>query len=72
MVAEAMNQSLFKCPICRSEVSRDNDAFPFCSERCRTIDLGCWAAGDYRFAGEAVELPDQSSEYSSEDSPVRP
>jgi hypothetical protein len=24
--------------------------FPFCSDRCRVIDLGKWAAGDYRIA----------------------
>ena len=35
------------CPICRKEVSRDNPDFPFCSERCRTIDLGNWASGKY-------------------------
>ena len=35
------------CPICRKEVSRENPDFPFCSERCRTIDLGNWASGKY-------------------------
>jgi len=36
-----------KCPICRKEMKRDNPEFPFCSERCRTIDLGNWASGKY-------------------------
>jgi endogenous inhibitor of DNA gyrase (YacG/DUF329 family) len=27
---------------------------PFCSQRCRLIDLGRWADGGYRVAGEAV------------------
>jgi hypothetical protein len=35
------------CPICRKEVSRENPEFPFCSERCRIIDLGNWASGKY-------------------------
>ena len=37
-----------RCPICKaetdSEVHRD---FPFCSERCRTQDLGNWASEKY-------------------------
>jgi len=36
-----------KCPICRKKVARENPDFPFCSERCRVIDLGNWASGKY-------------------------
>jgi endogenous inhibitor of DNA gyrase (YacG/DUF329 family) len=36
-----------RCPICRKIVLRSEPEFPFCSERCRTIDLGKWASGDY-------------------------
>jgi uncharacterized protein len=35
------------CPICRKEVESGDSNFPFCSERCRTIDLGKWASGAY-------------------------
>lgn len=28
---------------------------PFCSERCRMIDLGHWASGDYAVPGAAVD-----------------
>ena len=35
------------CPICRKEVKKENPEFPFCSERCRIIDLGNWASGKY-------------------------
>ncbi len=35
------------CPICGEPAREDNPSFPFCSERCRTIDLGKWASGDY-------------------------
>ncbi len=36
-----------RCPSCRSLVLREDPHFPFCSERCRTIDLGKWASGGY-------------------------
>lgn len=35
------------CPICKKAVKNNNPDFPFCSERCRTIDLGKWASGNY-------------------------
>jgi uncharacterized protein len=39
----------FKCPICQKKVDwLPTNAFkPFCSERCRLIDLGAWADGTY-------------------------
>ena len=36
-----------RCPICRTVVLRKDPEFPFCSERCRLIDLGKWASGAY-------------------------
>lgn len=36
-----------RCPICKKAVKRSDPDFPFCSERCRTIDLGKWASGEY-------------------------
>jgi uncharacterized protein len=36
-----------KCPICKKEVQLDNPETPFCSERCRIIDLGNWASEKY-------------------------
>jgi endogenous inhibitor of DNA gyrase (YacG/DUF329 family) len=49
------------CPICRKEVIRDNPEFPFCSERCRLIDLGNWASGKY-----VISSPLSQSEPASE------
>ncbi len=38
-----------KCPVCKKETAwGDNPFRPFCSERCRLIDLGKWAAEEYR------------------------
>ncbi len=53
----------FRCPICKQAVKRTNDDFPFCSSRCRTMDLGQWASGDYRIAGEAALIPDRVDDY---------
>jgi endogenous inhibitor of DNA gyrase (YacG/DUF329 family) len=36
-----------KCPICRKEVPRESVYLPFCSERCKLIDLGNWASEKY-------------------------
>ena len=38
------------CPICRKEVPLDSPDIPFCSDRCRLIDLGKWASGDYKIS----------------------
>jgi uncharacterized protein len=35
------------CPVCKKAVKSADSDFPFCSERCRTIDLGRWASGAY-------------------------
>ena len=38
-----------KCPRCRQETSFEDNPFrPFCSERCKLIDLGKWISGSYR------------------------
>lgn len=36
-----------KCPICKKDVTRENEYFPFCCERCKLIDLGNWASEKY-------------------------
>lgn len=42
-----------KCPICKKKTEWENNPFrPFCSERCKLIDLGAWAAEEYRIEGE--------------------
>lgn len=35
------------CPICKKPVALSDPEAPFCSERCRIIDLGNWASGKY-------------------------
>jgi len=36
-----------RCPTCRTIVLAGSEDFPFCSDRCRVIDLGKWASGGY-------------------------
>jgi endogenous inhibitor of DNA gyrase (YacG/DUF329 family) len=53
-----MKSSKIKCPICKKETQWDDNPFrPFCSERCRLIDLGKWASEDYRIPGEKRDSP---------------
>ena len=35
------------CPICKKEVPIDDPNMPFCSDRCRLLDLGNWASEKY-------------------------
>ncbi len=49
-----------RCPICRKPTRSEQHAeFPFCSERCRLIDLGRWASEEYVIREPLVE-PDES------------
>jgi len=54
------------CPICGAEVTprSANKAFPFCSARCKSIDLGKWLDEDYRVPA----TPDEAGE-GDEDAP---
>jgi endogenous inhibitor of DNA gyrase (YacG/DUF329 family) len=53
-----------QCPQCTKQVTwPDTATYPFCSERCRLIDLGVWAEGDYRLPGEPVVDDEIGSEY---------
>lgn len=51
------------CPTCRgpSLFSPDNRWRPFCSERCRQIDLGAWASEDYRVPAPIQPDPDDDT-----------
>ena len=50
----------FTCPICKAPTAKATHAdFPFCSERCRLVDLGRWFAEDYRVEGKPAPRPDE-------------
>jgi len=44
-----------RCPTCKTIVLRTDDYFPFCSDRCRLIDLGKWASGGYRISSPVLD-----------------
>lgn len=53
-----------RCPVCNREFDpQKSSALPFCSERCRTIDLGRWLGETYHLPvvpdPEADEAPDE-------------
>jgi endogenous inhibitor of DNA gyrase (YacG/DUF329 family) len=55
--------TLVNCPHCgRQREWRDNPWRPFCSERCKLIDLGAWLEERHAIPGEAAEIPDADSE----------
>jgi endogenous inhibitor of DNA gyrase (YacG/DUF329 family) len=61
-----MSASGVKCPTC-GRVIEWSDAFPFrpfCSERCRLIDLGAWLTEQHAIPGDTptAEPPDREKE----------
>ena len=50
-----------KCPICTKPAKprAENTAFPFCSARCKTVDLGKWLSEEYRVPLD--EEPDEEA-----------
>ncbi len=56
-----------RCPRCGKETSlgQDNPFRPFCSERCKLIDLGHWVSTDYR-------VPTRTSDEEEDGEPLPP
>lgn len=59
-----------RCPICRKIVLKNEAEFPFCSERCRTVDLGRWASGGYVISSPITD-PESIEEAGYLESPQR-
>ena len=54
-----MSPATVKCPTCRREIDWSNAPFrPFCSERCRLIDLGAWLSEQRSIPGDTVQPAD--------------
>jgi hypothetical protein len=46
-----------KCPNCGKPVTLEDNAYrPFCSERCKLVDLGRWVNEEYRVPGKPIPL----------------
>ena len=56
-----------RCPICKKAVKRTNPDFPFCSDRCRIIDLGKWASGGYVISSPVTDAEEGIRDRTVED-----
>jgi hypothetical protein len=54
-MAAKKKAKVFKCPTCGMLVLIDGEDFPFCSDRCRKIDLGKWASGVYKISSPILD-----------------
>jgi len=61
-VKTAVTPPVVSCPTCGAAVtwSAENRWKPFCSERCKLIDLGQWATEKYRVPAKEQEPDDES------------
>ncbi|MGA7906330.1 MAG: DNA gyrase inhibitor YacG [Candidatus Sulfotelmatobacter sp.] len=57
-----------RCPICKKPVRSTDVEFPFCSDRCRAIDLGRWASGAYVVSSPVTDAEEAIRESAPEDS----
>jgi len=55
---------IVKCPRCGKDAEFSGNQFrPFCSERCKQIDLGNWISGNYK-------IPEKSKDESEDETPL--
>jgi endogenous inhibitor of DNA gyrase (YacG/DUF329 family) len=59
-----MKPPIVNCPRCGKIIAWDpaNPYRPFCSERCKLIDLGQWAAEAYRIPEAEKKQDDETDE----------
>jgi endogenous inhibitor of DNA gyrase (YacG/DUF329 family) len=56
------------CPTCGKPVEwQDNPHRPFCSERCKLVDLGKWVSEEYRVPGKPVPNDAEEGEVPADD-----
>jgi endogenous inhibitor of DNA gyrase (YacG/DUF329 family) len=52
-----------KCPICKKMTTWEENPYrPFCSERCKLIDLGKWADEEYKVEGGETDEEEAGEE----------
>jgi len=56
-----------KCPICRKPVQLSDPFLPFCSERCKLIDLGNWSSGKYVISSPLKSSDEEQQDETGED-----
>ncbi len=55
MATKKKSVSVLRCPTCGALVQMKDEDFPFCSDRCRKIDLGKWASGVYKISSPVLD-----------------
>jgi hypothetical protein len=50
------------CPICRKPVVESDPYMPFCSDRCRIIDLGNWASEKYVISSPLAPVQEEDED----------
>jgi len=51
-----------RCPICKKPANATDPDLPFCSERCRLVDLGKWASGGYVVTSPVTDADEEVRE----------
>jgi uncharacterized protein len=56
-----MSAPRVRCPTCKRELvwTEEFPWRPFCSERCKMVDLGAWFSEEHAIAGEPAEIPEK-------------
>jgi uncharacterized protein len=55
MAPKKKSAKLLRCATCNELVTFDGEDFPFCSDRCRKIDLGKWASGVFKISSPILD-----------------
>lgn len=55
MPAKKKSAKVHHCPTCGMLVQLTDEDFPFCSDRCRKIDLGKWASGVFKISSPVLD-----------------
>jgi len=60
-----MKPTTVNCPTCSKDVVWNDESKwrPFCSERCKLIDLGEWASESHRIPGQKLPNPTETDDY---------
>ncbi|MBL6459227.1 DNA gyrase inhibitor YacG [Belnapia sp. T6] len=61
-MADKPQSATHPCPVCGRPADPEGRFRPFCSARCRQVDLGRWLAEDYAIPGEPPALPGDDEE----------
>lgn len=66
-----MTTKMLECPICRKPVAVESEDVPFCSDRCRRLDLGKWASDGYKISSPILD-PDLLEELEHKQQQTKP